>query len=371
MLTQPGCKARQRRLLKWMEKEQWDLFMTSDYRTVYYFTGLLGSKDFPTLFLQSSDGKTCLVANTQGTGFCDEQVSLETYSVERSIDMPAHDAARLLKELLKSLQPVQRCAVERGTTAGLYEQIVIDGFPGMQLLDASRVLLALRKRKEEDEIAGVKESLKYCAVAYQAARDIIAPGLTEIDVYNAMLGAITRAAGTSIAFAGDFACGERGIKEGGAPTSRKIQNGDLYILDIFPAVDLYFADTCRTFAVGEPTDLQQEGWQLVMDAVRLAESLVKPGVSARSVYSGVKEFLDCHPLSEKSFWHHAGHGLGHRGHEAPRIIPGTDDVFEEGDVFTLEPGIYTQALQGGIRLEDNYVLRAGGPEDLFNFPWSL
>lgn len=371
MLTQPGCKARQNRLTEWMDKERWDLFMTSDYRTVYYFTGLLGSKEFPTLFLQGSDGKTCLVANTQGQGFCDEQVLLETYSVERSIDMPAHDAAGLLKELLKSFQQLKRCAVERGTTAGLYEQIVTDGCPGVQFLDATKALLALRKRKEEDEIAGVKESLKHCAVAYQAARDIIAPGLTEIDVYNAMQGAITRAAGTSITFAGDFACGERGIKEGGPPTSRKIKNGDLYILDIFPAVDLYFADTCRTFAVGEPTGLQQQAWQLVMDAVRLAESLVKPGVSARSVYSRVKEFLDSHPLSEKSFWHHAGHGIGHRGHEAPRIIPGTDDVFEEGDVFTLEPGIYTKALQGGIRLEDNYVLRARGPEDLFDFPWSL
>ena len=123
--------------------------------------------------------------------------------------------------------------------------------------------------------------------------------------------------------------------------------------------------------MAEPTDLQRLAWQLVMDAVRLAESLVKPGVAARSVYSSVKEFLDSNPLSEKSFWHHVGHGLGHRGHEAPRIIPGTDDVFEEGEVFTLEPGIYTNALQGGIRLEDNYVLRAGGPEDLCNFPWSL
>jgi Xaa-Pro dipeptidase len=354
-----------------MEKEQWDIFMTSDYRTVYYFTGMLGSKDFPTLFVQDCEGKTFLIANTKGTGSCGEQVLLETYSVERSIDTPAHDAARILKDLLKGLQPAKRCAVERGTTAGLYEQIAADGFAGSELLDATSVLLALRKRKEEDEIAGVKESLKYCAVAYQAARDIIAPGLTEIDVYNAMQAAITQAAGTTITFAGDFACGERGIKEGGPPTSRKIQNGDLYILDIFPAVDLYFADTCRTFAVGEPTEIQQQAWQLVMDAVRLAESLVKPGVPARSVYSHVKEFLDSQPLSEKSFWHHAGHGLGHRGHEAPRLIPGTDDIFEEGDVFTLEPGIYTKALQGGIRLEDNYVLRAGGPEDLFSFPWSL
>ena len=56
VLTQPGCQVRQKRLLKWMEKEQWDFFMTSDYRTVYYFTGMLESKDFPTLFLQDSDG---------------------------------------------------------------------------------------------------------------------------------------------------------------------------------------------------------------------------------------------------------------------------------------------------------------------------
>ena len=67
------------------------------------------------------------------------------------------------------------------------------------------------------------------------------------------------------------------------------------------------------------------------------------------------------PLAENSFWHHAGHGIGHHGHEAPRIIPGSDDVFEVGDVITLEPGIYTEALHGGIRLEDNYVVRAAWP----------
>ena len=127
------------------------------------------------------------------------------------------------------------------------------------------------------------------------------PGLTEIDVYNAMDSAITQAAGTTITFAGDFACGERGIKEGGPPTSRKIQNGDLYILDIFPAVDLYFADTCRTFAVGEPSDVQREAWQLVMDAVHLAESLVKPGVQARAVHASVKELSGFSPAERKKF----------------------------------------------------------------------
>ena len=76
-------------------------------------------------------------------------------------------------------------------------------------------------------------------------------------------------------------------------------------------------------------------------------------------------------FAENSFWHHLGHGIGHRGHEAPRIIPGTDDIFEEGDVITLEPGVYAQSLQGGIRIEDNYVVRAHGLENLFAYPHDL
>ena len=312
-------------------------------------------------------------ANSQGSACCNEHVCLETYSIQRSIDTPASDASKILKDLLNRYDAasIHRCATERATTAGIFEQTIVDEFPRVELLDALPALLSLRKRKHEDEIACLKASLKYCDVAYRTAREVIAPGLTELDVYDAMVSAITQAAGTTITFAGDFACGERGIKEGGPPTSRRIQNGDLYILDIFPAVNLYFADTCRTFAVGEPSELQQQAWQLVMDAVRLAEALVKPGVSVRSVYAEVKGFLDSQPLTERSFWHHLGHGIGHRGHESPRIIPGSEDIFEEGDVFTLEPGIYTQALQGGIRLEDNYVLRADGPEDLFDFPWNL
>jgi len=93
--------------------------------------------------------------------------------------------------------------------------------------------------------------------------------------------------------------------------------------------------------------------------------MIKPGVRARDVYLTVKEFLDAEPITEKSFWHHLGHGIGFHGHEAPRIIPGSDDLFEVGDVFTLEPGVYTRRLQGGIRLEDNYLITGNGIENLF------
>ncbi len=43
-------------------------------------------------------------------------------------------------------------------------------------------------------------------------------------------------------------------------------------------------------------------------------------------------------------------------------------MFEEGDVITLEPGVYGTALGGGIRLEDNYVVTADGLTNLFEYP---
>ena len=132
-------------------------------------------------------------------------------------------------------------------------------------------------------------------------------------------------------------------------------------MDLFPAPAYYAGDTCRTFAVGDPSDLQHRAWERVCTAVRAAERLI-PGVRARDVYTEVKALLD------ESFWHHVGHGIGFRGHEAPRIIPGSDDIIETGDVVAIEPGIYSAALRGGIRLEDNYVVQENGLENLFDYP---
>jgi Xaa-Pro aminopeptidase len=279
----------------------------------------------------------------------------------------------LLKNYLAG-NPAWRAATagaECAATPALILEAVGAAFPGVAWADGTDTILQLRKRKDADEIGEIRESLRYCAAAYRAAKASIAPGRTELDVYNAMCTAIAQEAGTTVPFPGDFACGTRGIRGGGAPTMRPIQPGDLYILDLFPAPALYFGDTCRTFCAGLPTDLQFRAWELTLEAIRLAEKMVKPGVRARDVYQAVKELLDSHEFTEKSFWHHAGHGIGHHGHEAPRIIPGSGDIFEAGDVISLEPGVYTEALQGGIRLEDNYVVLEDGLENLFDFPMEL
>ena len=72
-----------------------------------------------------------------------------------------------------------------------------------------------------------------------------------------------------------------------------------------------------------------------------------------------------------SFPHHLGHGIGLSTHESPRLNPDWDDIFQEGDVFTIEPGLYGEGLRGGVRLEENYVVTASGITRLSSFPLDL
>jgi Xaa-Pro dipeptidase len=363
LLTPDGCRARQQRLISEMAVNRLDLFITANYRTVYYFTGQLTTADAPCAFLAWANGQTALIAPAVEVGVADEKRQVAVYTPERAIALPHQDAAVLVNDLLAQ-RPASRIGVDRTST----ESPAIRNLSGD---DASSLVLKLRRRKENDEVEEIRASLRLCEAAYDAARQAVHAGETEIGVYLAMNAAIVQAYGAPVLFPGDFACGQRSIRGGGPPTNRVLAEGDLFPLDLFPAPALYFGDTCRTFCVGEPAPTQIESWELACDALALGESLIKPGAAGRDIYHAIKQFLDDANLTQKSFWHHAGHGIGLHGQEAPRIIQYTDDVLEPGDVFTLEPGVYTTANQGGIRLENNYLVTQDGIVKLFDYPLGL
>ena len=228
-----------------MAERQFDLFVTANYRTVYYFTGQLTAADAPCAFLAWSDGKTALVAPGVDTAVADQKRQVAVYTPERAIALPHQDASLLVSDLYSS-RPASRIGVDRTST----ESPAIRSILGE---DASSLVLKLRRRKEPDEVEEIRASLRLCEVAYDAARQAVRPGATEIEVYLALNAAIVQAYGAPVVFPGDFACGERSIRGGGPPTNRVLSEADLFPLDLFPAPALYFGDTCRTFCVGEPT----------------------------------------------------------------------------------------------------------------------
>jgi Xaa-Pro aminopeptidase len=103
--------------------------------------------------------------------------------------------------------------------------------------------------------------------------------------------------------------------------------------------------------------------------LQIVERLAKPGVRCRDLFTAVNDhFLRTlnGPLT-----HHLGHGVGLQPHEFPHLNPRWDDTLLEGEIFTAEPGHYTPALNGGIRLENQYLVTATGVSNLLDAPLGL
>ncbi len=202
---------------------------------------------------------------------------------------------------------------------------------------------------------------------YALARELIRPGINELDMFNQLQAAAVREFGEMLTGTGnDYASGARG----GHPRPREARDGELYILDLGPAFRGYFADNCRTLAVNRrPTDEQQAACQQIIKALEVVKQYARPGASCRKLYEMINEQLNAANLGK--FDHHLGHGIGLFPHEGPHLNPFWDDKFEIGDVFTAEPGLYSPTLNAGIRLENDYLVTPTGVELLSDFPLEL
>lgn len=238
---------------------------------------------------------------------------------------------------------------------------------GAEMLDVDLDLLALRRRKDPDELALLHRAIAATGAMYEAARQRIRPGVSELEIFSTLQAAAVETCGEMLTGTGnDYACGVRG----GPPRDRTCQAGELYILDLGPAYRGYFADNARTIAVdGRPTDEQLAAWRHVCAALAVVERRARPGVRCRDIYEEVRQWLATAPVG--SWSSHLGHGIGLFVHEVPHLNPEWDDMLESGDVIAVEPAIYDPALRCGMRIENNYLVTDAGLELLSPFPLDL
>lgn len=231
-------------------------------------------------------------------------------------------------------------------------------------IDLDPYLFKLRRKKSADELALMARANEANRRMYERAREMIEPGLNELDLYNELHTTAVRELGEPLTYFGqDF----RSNARGGAPRDRQAQAGELWVLDLGVGLRGYYTDNARTIAVGEPTDAQRDAHRRVASVFDIVESTAKPGASCKQLFQAVeKELYTADPWV---FNHHLGHGVGLAPHEAPRLNPNWDDTFEVGDYFTAEPGLYHDNLRHGVRLEQNYVVTESGVDLLT--PWSL
>jgi Xaa-Pro aminopeptidase len=374
MLTALGCAARRDRLWGALPAAC-DILVVGDPSHLIYFAGYSPSPFVfrtveSTALLLIEPGRAILVADDMLEPFlerahADERVAPVWYDGRHAAP---YRQGQLISAALKRLErmPGRRIGVETASVPSGVVEGLRAARPDIEIVDLGPIIRPLRRSKDPDEVDVLRRSMRGGEAGLSAAHKAVVPGMTELDVYLIVQNAVMTELGEQVIVYGDFASGPRCARDkGGPPTLRRIERGDLLLVDFSVIVSGYRCDFTNTFAVGAgPTPEQGDLYEACVAAMKAGEARLKPGAAARDVYAAVRGHFASLGV-DAYFPTHAGHGIGLGHPEPPYFVAESNDILRAGDVVALEPGLYVDEI-GGMRYERNYLITPGGFETLSN-----
>ena len=222
---------------------------------------------------------------------------------------------------------------------------------------------SLRLIKSQEEITNIKRAVKRAENAFRRLPPFIKVGITEQKLAIRLEGLLKEEGCKKIPFGVIVTAGSMSAFPHAKPTNRQIKKGDFILFDWGGEYEGYYSDMTRMLAVkGRHLTKQLEIYSIVYDAQRRAVEAVRAGVKAKAIDSAARDLIKQKGYGDY-FGHGTGHGVGLAVHEAPVISGQSEDIIEEGMVFTIEPGIYLPGI-GGVRIEDMVCVRRNGAEVL-------
>ncbi|HEX2922875.1 MAG TPA: M24 family metallopeptidase, partial [Chloroflexota bacterium] len=172
-----------------------------------------------------------------------------------------------------------------------------------------------------------------------------------------------------VAFDTIVASGPNASRPHHSPGDRPLQTGEPIIIDWGARVKGYCSDITRTVVLGEADKQFKDLYKVVLEAQTRAEERIRAGMAGAKADSLARKVIEAAGYGEQ-FGHGLGHGVGLAIHESPRVGRASEDVLEDGMVFSVEPGVYLPGW-GGIRIEDLVLLQGGKVTVLSHAPKQL
>jgi Xaa-Pro aminopeptidase len=293
-----------------------------------------------------------------------------------------------------AVRAVNELGVEKAVVPPTFPVLLADRLraEGVEITPDRETFVQRRRVKSQPEIEGIRRAQRGAEAGMDAAREIFRrteqkDGMLVLDGERLTCERVKIA--IQQAFTDLNLLCEEFIVSHGAQTAighemgaGEIKANEPIMLDLWPRdrESSCYADMTRTFVVGEPPEELAAYQSLVHEALERAREAVKPGIAGRDVYVLVAELFHeaGYPTGlhkrdgevlENGFFHGLGHGVGLEVHEQPWLsrYPGQ---LVEGDVITLEPGLYRSGY-GGCRLEDLVLVTKDGAESLTTYPYEL
>ncbi len=239
--------------------------------------------------------------------------------------------------------------------------------PKADFPDAASALAQLRLRKDAAEVEKMRRAVKIAESALEATIPLIKIGMTEKELAGELVIQLFKhGSEPEMPFTPIVSGGPNSANPHASPSDRKLQRGDLLVIDWGAAFDGYISDLTRTFAVGEVDAECATIHRIVQDANAAGRAAVKPGIPCADVDKAARAVIEAGGYGP-FFTHRTGHGIGMEGHEEPYMRGDNMQILETGMAFTVEPGIYLPN-RNGVRIEDNVVITADGADVLSSMP---
>lgn len=223
-------------------------------------------------------------------------------------------------------------------------------------VDISEFAALMRRKKDMGEIEKMYKAVEITILAQGAAAQAINEGIRECEV-QASLEYMFTGSQAKLAFPSIVAAGKNSTVLHYHANGDELKNGQLVVVDIGARYQNYCADLTRTYPVsGTFTKRQKEIYNIVLECQEYIAGLAKPGMwlnnkekPEQSLHHLAQKFFEQKGYG-KYFIHGIGHFLGLDVHD----VGDSSQPLQDGDVFTIEPGLYIEQEQIGIRIEDNY-----------------
>ncbi len=236
--------------------------------------------------------------------------------------------------------------------------------------DAGDLVGVLRLHKDAQEVASIRKAVRIAQESLEAALRFIKIGITEKEIASELVLQLLRhGSDPEMPFFPIVSSGPNSANPHAVPSDRKLQSGDLLVVDWGAAVDGYISDLTRTFAVGEVEQEYRKIHRLVLEANAAGRGAGRPGAPCAAVDQAAREVIRQAGYGEY-FTHRTGHGIGMEAHEEPYLRGDNLQLLEPGMAYTVEPGIYLPG-RNGVRIEDNVLVTADGVDCLSDMPREL
>lgn len=237
---------------------------------------------------------------------------------------------------------------------------VRDGLDGVEWVDATPIVQALRPVKSAAEIEKIAYACELASETFAALPALVQAGNTEQAVFRAFKLDVLRRGADDVPYLVGGAGPDGYMDIISPPGERPLQPGDILMLDTGTVFDGYFCDFDRNFAVGRPSDAARRAYGVLHRATEAGLRAARAGRTAADLYHAMARELERWGTSGGGVGR-LGHGLGMQLTEWPSLMPTDETVLQAGMVLTLEPGL--EVVPGRMMVtEENIVIRDAGAE---------